>query len=59
MLSGDYANSVLVRHSATEFCFDFITNIFPLSAVSSRVFLAVPQVPLLLQSLSRALHPGQ
>lgn len=59
MLSGTYANAVLVRHTATEFCFDFITNIFPRSAVSSRVFLAAPHVPLFLQSLIRSLNPGQ
>jgi len=58
MLSGSYANAVLVRHTGTEFCFDFITNIFPRSAVSSRVYLAAPHVPLLLQSLVRSLNPG-
>jgi hypothetical protein len=58
MLSGSYANAVLVRHTATEFCFDFITNIFPRSAVSSRVYLAAPHVPLFLQSLIRSLNPG-
>lgn len=58
MLSGSYANAVLVRHTGTEFCFDFITNIFPRSSVSSRVYLAAPHVPLLLQSLIRSLNPG-
>jgi hypothetical protein len=58
MLSGTYANAVLVRHTGTEFCFDFITNIFPRSSVSSRVYLAAPHVPLLLQSLIRSINPG-
>ena len=58
MLSGSYANAVLVRHTGTEFCFDFITNIFPRSAVSSRVYMAAQHVPLLLQSLIRSLNPG-
>lgn len=58
MLSGSYANAVMVRHTATEFCFDFMTNIFPRSAVSSRVYLAAPHVPLFLQSLIRSLNPG-
>ncbi len=58
MLSGSYANAVLVRHTGTEFCFDFITNIFPRSAVSSRVYIAAPHVPLVLQSLIRSLNPG-
>jgi len=58
MLSGSYANAALVRHTGTEFCFDFITNIFPRSAVSSRVYMAAQHVPLLLQSLIRSLNPG-
>jgi hypothetical protein len=58
MLSGSYANAVLVRHTGTEFCFDFITNIFPRSSVSSRVYIAAQHVPLLLQSLIRSLNAG-
>lgn len=54
LLSGRYANAVLIRHSPTEFCFDFITNIFPRSAVSSRVYLAAANVTGLLQSLQRS-----
>jgi hypothetical protein len=54
-LSGSYANAVLIRHSPTEFCFDFITNIYPRSGVSSRVFMSAPHVPPLLASLARAL----
>jgi hypothetical protein len=57
MLSGRYANAVLIRHSAAEFCFDFITNVFPRSAVSARVFLAAPHVVPFLRSLSRSLLP--
>ncbi|WP_437230252.1 DUF3467 domain-containing protein [Planctomicrobium sp. SH661] len=57
MLSGRYANGVLIRHSPTEFCFDFITNVYPRSAVSARVFLAAPHVVPFLKSLTRALHP--
>lgn len=59
MLSGRYANAVLIRHSGTEFCFDFITNLYPRSAVSARVFVAAPHVNPFLHSLSRALHPPQ
>lgn len=57
MLSGRYANGVLIRHSPTEFCFDFITNVYPRSAVSARVFMAVPHVPPFLRSLTRSLQP--
>ncbi|WP_437186017.1 DUF3467 domain-containing protein [Planctomicrobium sp. SH668] len=57
MLSGRYANGVLIRHSATEFCFDFITNLYPRSAVSNRVYLSVPHIAPFLKSLTRALQP--
>ena len=57
MLSGRYANAVLIRHSGTEFCFDFLTNVYPRSAVSARVFMASPQVPPFLESLSRSMSP--
>ncbi len=55
MLSGQYANAVLIRHSGTEFCFDFITNIYPRSAVSNRVYIAAANVHSLLTSLSRSI----
>ncbi|MGQ0635249.1 MAG: DUF3467 domain-containing protein [Planctomycetaceae bacterium] len=54
LLSGAYANTVVISHSPAEFCFDFVTSFFPRSAVSSRVYLAAPHVPELLDSLSRA-----
>jgi hypothetical protein len=57
MLSGRYANAVLIRHSGTEFCFDFLTNVYPRSAVSARVFMSAPQVPPFLESLNRSLSP--
>lgn len=51
VISGAYANSVLIGHSPAEFSFDFITNFFPTSAVSRRVFVSAPQVIPLLESL--------
>lgn len=56
LLSGRYANAVLIRHSSTEFCFDFITNIFPRSSVSARVYLSAANVAGLLQSLHRSIE---
>lgn len=53
MLAGCYANAVMIGHAAAEFCFDFIANIYPKSVVSSRVFMAAPQVPALLEVLIR------
>ena len=56
ILAGRYANAVLIRHSATEFSFDFLTNIYPRSAVSARVHMAAPNVPGMLQSLIRSVQ---
>jgi hypothetical protein len=54
VLSGVYANAALVSHSPAEFCFDFITNFYPKSAVSARVFLSAAQVPVMLNNLVQA-----
>ncbi len=51
MLAGNYANAVMISHTPTEFCFDFLTTFFPRSAVAARVFLAAPNVPSFLNSL--------
>ncbi|MEZ5941508.1 MAG: DUF3467 domain-containing protein [Planctomycetaceae bacterium] len=59
LLSGRYANAVLIRHSGTEFCFDFITNLFPRSAVSARVFMASPHVGPFLSSMKRSLSGSE
>ena len=53
LLMGVYANGVMIGHTATEFRFDFLVNLFPRPVVSARLFLAVPQVPRLLDSLPR------
>jgi Protein of unknown function (DUF3467) len=50
---GAYCNAVLISHSATEFCFDFITTFFPTSMVTSRVFLSAPNLPRFLSSLKQ------
>lgn len=59
MLSGTYANAVLIGYTAAEFSFDFITNFFPHAAVSSRVFLSAPHVVQLLDSLKSNLKQVQ
>jgi hypothetical protein len=58
-LSGVYANAVMIVHTATDFCFDFITTFYPRSAVSARVFLSAPQIPGLLTSLSTSYQQYQ
>lgn len=59
VLSGRYANAVVIGHSATEFCFDFITTFFPRSAVSCRVFLAAPNAKRFLDSLRHSFSQFQ
>lgn len=54
VLSGVYANGVMIGHGASEFGLDFLTSFFPQSAVSARVFIASGQVPRLLDSLRGA-----
>jgi hypothetical protein len=54
LYSGQYANSVLIGHSAAEFCFDFITGFYPHAAVSARVFVSAPHAPRMLDAFSAA-----
>lgn len=51
ILSGSYANAVMIGHGPYEFSFDFITNFYPQSAVSCRVFVASGQVGLFFDSI--------
>jgi hypothetical protein len=55
LLSGTYANSVLIGHSPSEFLFDFITGFFPTASVSARVYLSAQQAPRVVETLSAAL----
>ncbi|HEY1600720.1 MAG TPA: DUF3467 domain-containing protein, partial [Pirellulales bacterium] len=52
MLSGVYANAVMIGHTPSEFWFDFIANFYPRSCVSARVFLSAQQVPGLAETLN-------
>ena len=54
ILCGAYANAVMIGHGPYEFSFDFITNFYPQSAVSCRVFLAAGHVWRLLDSLKQS-----
>jgi len=58
-LPGSYANGVMIGHAASEFKFDFLANMMPTPAVSSRVYLAAPHVPRLLQSLTKTYQEFQ
>jgi hypothetical protein len=56
MLSGCYANTVMIGHSPSEFFFDFITRFYPTAAVSARVYIAASQVPQMLNALNTSLQ---
>lgn len=51
LLPGAYANSVMISHSATEFCFDFIAGFYPTSVVTARILVSAPTAPRLLNTL--------
>ena len=59
LMSGVYANAVMIGHTPSEFWFDFITNFFPKSAVSSRVFLTAQQIPGLVDTLNTSFQSHQ
>lgn len=59
VMSGTYANAVMIGHSAYEFSFDFITTFFPRSAVACRVYLSAPNVPRLHDSLAHSFKQFQ
>ena len=54
ILSGTYANAVMIGHGPYEVSFDFITNFYPHSAVSCRVYLASGHIARLLDSLKQS-----
>jgi len=56
LLSGAYANSIMVGHSPAEFFFDFITGFYPTAAVSARVLTAAPHMPRIVDTLKMALQ---
>jgi hypothetical protein len=55
MLGGAYANMASITHTASEFCFDFIAQLFPRAAVTTRVYMAAPRAADLLGSLKRSM----
>lgn len=59
MLSGVYANGVLIGHSPSEFFFDFLTGFYPAAAVSARIFLPASQAPRFLAAMENGLKQHQ
>lgn len=52
MLSGAYANALIIGHTPAEFALDFVTNVFPRSVIASRVYLSAPHLPRFTDSLT-------
>jgi hypothetical protein len=59
LLSGCYANGVMIGHSPSEFVLDFLTNFYPKSAVSSRIYVSAQQIPRLVDTLQPSLRQIQ
>lgn len=58
-LTGAYANGLMIAHTGSEFKLDFLSNLFPHSAVSSRVFVSAPQMPRIIESLQSTFQQFQ
>jgi hypothetical protein len=56
MLSGAYANSVMVGHSPAEFFFDFITGFYPTAAVSARILTSAHHMPRIVDTFKMAMQ---
>lgn len=59
VMSGTYANSVLIGHDAAEFFMDFITRFYPTACVAARIYLAASQTPRVLETLNTAMGQYQ
>lgn len=59
LLPGAYANGLMIAHTPSEFKLDFLTNLFPHSAVSSRVYVSAPQLPRMIESLTGSFEQFQ
>ena len=58
-LAGSFANTVIIRHTPYEFCFEFIVNFFPKSIVTNRVFMAAGRAPFFFNTINLALQRYQ
>jgi hypothetical protein len=45
----------MIRHTPEEFCFDFISNLYPRPMVVGRVFAAAGRVPSFIDAMSGSL----
>ena len=59
LLGGTFANAVMIRHTPEEFCFDFISSLYPRPIVVSRVFTAAGRVPSFIEAMAGSLERYQ
>jgi hypothetical protein len=59
IMSGSYANSVMIGHSPTEFHLDFITTFFPNASLSARIYVSASRVPQLIDTVAQAMQNAQ
>jgi hypothetical protein len=59
LLGGAFANAVMIRHTAEEFCFDFISSLYPRPVVVHRVFAAAGRVPSFIDAMAGSLERFQ
>ncbi len=59
LLGGTFANAVMIRHTPEEFCFDFISSLYPRPIVVSRVFAAAGRVPSFIDAMAGSLERYQ
>jgi hypothetical protein len=55
LMSGAFSNAVMIRHTPEEFCFDFISNLYPRPIVVSRVYASAGRVPSFIDAMSGSL----
>jgi Protein of unknown function (DUF3467) len=51
---GAYTNAVMVVHSPSDFCLEFIAQFYPRSMITARVFMSIPQMPVLLNTMTQS-----
>ena len=56
LLGGTFANAVMIHHTPEEFCFDFISSLYPRPIVVSRVFTAAGRVPSFIDAMTGSLE---
>ena len=56
---GAYANTLMISHTASEFCMDVILDLFPRPTVTQRIYMSASQVPPFLHTLKRTLEQLQ